>query len=71
MKSDSASWPNRCRIGIDRYVFDRNEWYFTTKSIQIRALTMGTKAGVWIDHKQAIIVLLTDAGREIRSSIQA
>ena len=27
---------------------------------------MATKAGVWIDHKQAIIVLVTDAGREIK-----
>ena len=27
---------------------------------------MATKAGVWIDHKQAIVVLVTDAGREIK-----
>jgi stalled ribosome rescue protein Dom34 len=27
---------------------------------------MATKAGVWIDHKQAIIVLVTDAGKEIK-----
>jgi len=27
---------------------------------------MGTKAGVWIDHNQAIVVLVTDAGQEIR-----
>ena len=27
---------------------------------------MSTKAGVWIDHKQAIIVLVTDAGKEIK-----
>ena len=27
---------------------------------------MATKAGVWIDHKQAIVVLLTDAGKEIK-----
>ena len=27
---------------------------------------MATKAGVWIDHKQAIVVLLTDAGQEIK-----
>jgi hypothetical protein len=27
---------------------------------------MATKAGVWIDHKQAIVVLITDAGREIK-----
>lgn len=26
---------------------------------------MATKAGVWIDHKQAIVVLVTDAGNEI------
>jgi len=26
---------------------------------------MTTKAGVWIDHKQAIVVLITDAGQEI------
>ena len=27
---------------------------------------MATKAGVWIDHKQAIVVLDTDAGQEIK-----
>jgi hypothetical protein len=27
---------------------------------------MATKAGVWIDHKQAIVVLITSAGREIK-----
>jgi hypothetical protein len=27
---------------------------------------MATKAGVWIDHKQAIIVLCTNAGKEIK-----
>jgi hypothetical protein len=27
---------------------------------------MATKAGVWIDHKQAIVVLLTDAGQELK-----
>lgn len=27
---------------------------------------MATKAGVWLDHRQAIVVLLTDAGREIK-----
>jgi hypothetical protein len=27
---------------------------------------MATKAGVWIDHKQAIVVLITDAGKEIK-----
>ena len=27
---------------------------------------MATKAGVWIDHKQAIVVLITDAGNEIK-----
>src|SRR5690349_7330587 len=27
---------------------------------------MAAKAGVWIDHKQAIVVLITDAGREIK-----
>lgn len=27
---------------------------------------MATKAGVWIDHKQAIVVLITDAGQEIK-----
>ena len=27
---------------------------------------MTTKAGVWIDHKQAIVVLITDAGQEIK-----
>jgi hypothetical protein len=27
---------------------------------------MGTKAGVWIDHKQAIVVLIKGAGRDIR-----
>jgi hypothetical protein len=27
---------------------------------------MATKAGVWIDHKQAIVVLLKDAGQEIK-----
>ena len=27
---------------------------------------MATKAGLWIDHKQAIVVLLTDAGKEIK-----
>lgn len=27
---------------------------------------MTTKAGVWIDHKQAIVVLITDAGTETK-----
>ena len=27
---------------------------------------MVKKAGVWIDHKQAIVVLITDAGQEIK-----
>jgi hypothetical protein len=27
---------------------------------------MSVKAGVWIDHKQAILVLVTDAGKEIK-----
>lgn len=27
---------------------------------------MATKAGVWIDHKQAVVVLITDAGQEIK-----
>jgi hypothetical protein len=27
---------------------------------------MAVKAGVWIDHKKAIVVLLTDAGQEIK-----
>ena len=27
---------------------------------------MATKAGVWIDHKQAIVILMTDAGQEIK-----
>jgi hypothetical protein len=27
---------------------------------------MGKKAGVWIDHKQAIVVLVTDKGKEIK-----
>jgi hypothetical protein len=27
---------------------------------------MATKAGVWIDHKQAIVVRLTDEGKEIK-----
>ena len=27
---------------------------------------MATKAGVWIDHKRAIVVLVTDAGKEIK-----
>ena len=27
---------------------------------------MATKAGLWIDHKQAIVVLVTDAGNEIK-----
>ena len=27
---------------------------------------MATNAGVWIDHKQAIVVLTTDAGQEIK-----
>ena len=34
---------------------------------------MATKAGIWIDHKQAIVVLITDAGQEItkvKSSIE-
>jgi stalled ribosome rescue protein Dom34 len=28
---------------------------------------MAAKAGVWIDHKQAFVVLLTDAGQEIKT----
>ncbi len=27
---------------------------------------MAVKAGLWIDHKQAIVVLMTDAGHEIK-----
>lgn len=27
---------------------------------------MSTKAGVWIDHKQAIVVLVTEAGQEVK-----
>lgn len=27
---------------------------------------MATKAGVWIDHKQAVVVLITNAGQEIK-----
>src|SRR5262245_9548175 len=27
---------------------------------------MATKAGVWIDHRQAILVLITDTGKEIK-----
>jgi hypothetical protein len=27
---------------------------------------MATKAGVWIDHRQALVVLITDAGQEIK-----
>jgi len=27
---------------------------------------MATKAGVWIDHKQAVLVLITEAGQEIK-----
>jgi hypothetical protein len=27
---------------------------------------MAIKAGVWIDHRQAIVVLLTDADKEIK-----
>jgi hypothetical protein len=27
---------------------------------------MATKAGVWIDHRQAIVFLITDAGKEIK-----
>lgn len=27
---------------------------------------MATKAGVWIDHQKAIVVLMTDAGQEIK-----
>lgn len=27
---------------------------------------MATTAGVWIDHKQAIVVLITDAGQEVK-----
>jgi len=27
---------------------------------------MATKAGVWIDHKQAIVVLVTDAGMKLK-----
>lgn len=30
---------------------------------------MATKAGVWIDHRQAIVVLLTDAGQEIKKIV--
>jgi hypothetical protein len=30
---------------------------------------MASKAGVWIDHKQAIVVLITDAGQEIKKIV--
>jgi hypothetical protein len=30
-----------------------------------KAQAMATKAGVWIDHKRAIVVLIADAGQEI------
>ena len=35
-------------------------------SLKEKAQSMATKAGVWIDHKQAIVVLITDAGKEIK-----
>ena len=28
-----------------------------------KAQKMATKAGVWIDHKQAVVVLITEAGQ--------
>jgi stalled ribosome rescue protein Dom34 len=31
-----------------------------------KAQAMATKAGVWIDDKQAIVVLITDAGQQIK-----
>jgi hypothetical protein len=31
-----------------------------------KAQAMATKAGVWIDHKQATVVLIKDAGHEIK-----
>jgi hypothetical protein len=31
-----------------------------------KGIIMATKAGVWIDHKQAVVVLLTDGGKEIK-----
>jgi hypothetical protein len=31
-----------------------------------KAQPMANKAGVWIDHKQAIVILITDAGQEIK-----
>lgn len=30
---------------------------------------MATKAGVWIDHKQATVVLISDAGREVKKIV--
>lgn len=30
---------------------------------------MSVKAGVWIDHKQAIVVLVTDTGKEIQKIV--
>jgi len=30
---------------------------------------MATKAGVWIDHKQAIVVVMADAGHEIKKIV--
>jgi stalled ribosome rescue protein Dom34 len=31
-----------------------------------KAQAMAKKAGVWIDHKQAVVVLITNAGQEIK-----
>jgi hypothetical protein len=31
-----------------------------------KVYAMAIKAGVWIDHKQAVVVLMTDAGHEIK-----
>jgi hypothetical protein len=32
----------------------------------VKGAKMATKAGVWIDHKQATVVLVTDAGQKIQ-----
>jgi hypothetical protein len=34
-----------------------------------KAKAMAAKAGVWIDHKQATVVLITDAGHEIKKIV--
>jgi stalled ribosome rescue protein Dom34 len=59
-----------CGIGSNRRVRDGESDYLyghlKHTTILKKAQAMATTAGVWIDHEQAIVVLIMDAGQEIK-----